>query len=74
LVVDEVAKALAADHATRNTTSAGGFDNVRGAGAIELCHWFEKIECTFGISECAGRNKVKFVAATLQGRALTWWN
>ncbi|GJT64294.1 putative reverse transcriptase domain-containing protein, partial [Tanacetum coccineum] len=24
--------------------------------------------------ECAARNKVKFAAATLQGRALTWWN
>ncbi|GJS23954.1 reverse transcriptase domain-containing protein [Tanacetum coccineum] len=43
-------------------------------GAIELCRWFEKIESTFGISECAERNKVKFAAATLQGRALTWWN
>ncbi|GJY72440.1 putative reverse transcriptase domain-containing protein [Tanacetum coccineum] len=43
-------------------------------GAIELCRWFEKIECTFGISECAERNKVKFAAATLQGRALTWWD
>ncbi|GJT36576.1 putative reverse transcriptase domain-containing protein [Tanacetum coccineum] len=43
-------------------------------GAIELCCWFEKIESTFGISECAKRNKVKFVVTTLQGRALTWWN
>ncbi|GKA40035.1 putative reverse transcriptase domain-containing protein [Tanacetum coccineum] len=43
-------------------------------GAIELCRWFEKMESTFGISECAERNKVKFAAATLQGRALTWWN
>ncbi|GJV49068.1 hypothetical protein Tco_1439280 [Tanacetum coccineum] len=40
-------------------------------GAIELCRWFEKMECTFGISECAERNKVKFAAATLQGRAYT---
>ncbi|GJT02236.1 hypothetical protein Tco_0823405 [Tanacetum coccineum] len=43
-------------------------------GAIELCRWFEKMESTFGISECAERSKVKFAAATLQGRALTWWN
>ncbi|GJZ54546.1 putative reverse transcriptase domain-containing protein, partial [Tanacetum coccineum] len=35
---------------------------------------FEKIESVFGISECAERSKVKFAAATLQGRALTWWN
>ncbi|GJU04588.1 putative reverse transcriptase domain-containing protein, partial [Tanacetum coccineum] len=75
LVSDEVAKALAADCATRNTMGAGGFGNVGGAeGAIELCRWFEKIECTFGISECAERNKVKFAATTFQGRALTWWN
>ncbi|GJV57047.1 putative reverse transcriptase domain-containing protein [Tanacetum coccineum] len=106
LVSDEVAKALAADRATRNTTGAGGPGNVEGAGnaggperaqqardctfssfmkcgptqfhgkegAIELCRWFEKMESTFGISECAERNKVKFAAATLQGRALTWWN
>ncbi|GJU03577.1 putative reverse transcriptase domain-containing protein [Tanacetum coccineum] len=26
-------------------------------GAIKLCRWFEKIECTFGISECAERNQ-----------------
>ncbi|GJX55572.1 putative reverse transcriptase domain-containing protein [Tanacetum coccineum] len=65
LVADEVAKALAVDRATRNTTGAGGPVNVKGA-AIELCRWFEKIECTFGISECAKRNKVKFAAATLQ--------
>ncbi|GJV07853.1 putative reverse transcriptase domain-containing protein, partial [Tanacetum coccineum] len=34
--------------------------------AIELCRWFEKIKYTFGINECAERNKVKFDAATLQ--------
>ncbi|GJR56276.1 putative reverse transcriptase domain-containing protein [Tanacetum coccineum] len=43
-------------------------------GAVELCRWFEKTESVFSISECAERNKVKFAAATLQGRALTWWN
>nr|GFC14483.1 hypothetical protein [Tanacetum cinerariifolium] len=43
-------------------------------GAIELCRWFEKSEMVFSISECAERNNVKFAAATLQGRALTWWN
>ncbi|GJX30443.1 putative reverse transcriptase domain-containing protein [Tanacetum coccineum] len=43
-------------------------------GAVGLCHWFEKMESTFGISECAERRKVKFATATLHGRALTWWN
>nr|GEY63945.1 putative reverse transcriptase domain-containing protein [Tanacetum cinerariifolium] len=98
LVADEVAKALAADRATRNTTGAGGSGNIGGAvnaggperaqpakdctfssfmkcgptqfhgkeGAIELFRWFEKIECTFRISECAERNKVKFSTSTLQ--------
>ncbi|GJY96848.1 putative reverse transcriptase domain-containing protein [Tanacetum coccineum] len=43
-------------------------------GAVELSRWFEKTKMVFGISECAEARKVKFVAATLQGRALTWWN
>ncbi|GKA59197.1 putative reverse transcriptase domain-containing protein [Tanacetum coccineum] len=43
-------------------------------GAVELCRWFEKTKSVFSISECAERNKVKFAVATLQGRALTWWN
>ncbi|GKA10986.1 putative reverse transcriptase domain-containing protein [Tanacetum coccineum] len=50
-------------------------DNFHGTeGAVELRRWFEKTEMTFGISECAEDKKVKFVAATLRGPALTWWN
>ncbi|GJR45398.1 putative reverse transcriptase domain-containing protein [Tanacetum coccineum] len=43
-------------------------------GAVGLCQWFEKLEYVFRISDCKERDKVKFVTATLQGRALTWWN
>ncbi|GJZ85364.1 hypothetical protein Tco_0650703 [Tanacetum coccineum] len=43
-------------------------------GVVELQRCFEKTESVFGISECAEGKKVKFVAATLQGPALTWWN
>ncbi|GKC47084.1 putative reverse transcriptase domain-containing protein, partial [Tanacetum coccineum] len=43
-------------------------------GAVELSRWFKKTKMVFGISECAKARKVKFAAATLQGRALTWWN
>ncbi|GJW95463.1 hypothetical protein Tco_0175135 [Tanacetum coccineum] len=43
-------------------------------GAVELCQWFKKTEMVFGISKCVEEKKVKFAAATLQGRALTWWN
>nr|GFC40358.1 putative reverse transcriptase domain-containing protein [Tanacetum cinerariifolium] len=42
--------------------------------AVGLCRWFERIESTFRISECAERRKVKFATATLYGRALTWCN
>ncbi|GJR59024.1 putative reverse transcriptase domain-containing protein [Tanacetum coccineum] len=42
-------------------------------GAVELRRWFEKTESVFKISECAEGKKVKFVAATLEGPALTWW-
>ncbi|GJS22856.1 putative reverse transcriptase domain-containing protein [Tanacetum coccineum] len=43
-------------------------------GAVKLRRWLEKTESIFGISECTEGMKVKFVAATLQGPALTWWN
>nr|GEZ48962.1 hypothetical protein [Tanacetum cinerariifolium] len=43
-------------------------------GAVELQRWFEKTECVFGINECTEGKKVKFIVATLQGPALTWWN
>ncbi|GKF68198.1 hypothetical protein Tco_0197877 [Tanacetum coccineum] len=43
-------------------------------GAVGLCQWFEKLESVFRISDCKEKNKVKFATATLQGRALTWWN
>ncbi|GJS00696.1 putative reverse transcriptase domain-containing protein [Tanacetum coccineum] len=42
-------------------------------GAVELRRWFEKTESVFEINECAEGKKVKFVAATLEGPALTWW-
>nr|GEW34758.1 hypothetical protein [Tanacetum cinerariifolium] len=43
-------------------------------GAFELYRWFEKSEMVFSISDYAERNKVKIADATLQYRALTWWN
>ncbi|GJS20005.1 putative reverse transcriptase domain-containing protein [Tanacetum coccineum] len=42
-------------------------------GVVELRWWFEKTESVFEISECVKGKKVKFVAATLEGPALTWW-
>nr|GEZ75872.1 hypothetical protein [Tanacetum cinerariifolium] len=43
-------------------------------GVVGLVRWFENMENTFEISECAEVRKVKFTTATLHGRALTWWN
>nr|GEV59219.1 reverse transcriptase domain-containing protein [Tanacetum cinerariifolium] len=39
-------------------------------GDIKLCRWFEKSEMVFSISDCAERNKVKFIAATLQDEGI----
>ncbi|GJU32941.1 putative reverse transcriptase domain-containing protein [Tanacetum coccineum] len=53
---------------------AGGA-GASGAGpAAPKITWFEKLESVFQISDCKERDKVKFATATLQGRALTWWN
>ncbi|GJT34559.1 hypothetical protein Tco_0924978 [Tanacetum coccineum] len=41
---------------------------------LKLLGWFEKLESVFRISDCREKDKVKFATATLQGRALTWWN
>ncbi|GJT67443.1 putative reverse transcriptase domain-containing protein [Tanacetum coccineum] len=73
LISDRMAAALAQDRATRgNTNGAGGSGgnfrgNAGGQGGAPPAR-------EYTISECAERNKVKFDAATLQGRALTWWN
>ncbi|GJU00130.1 putative reverse transcriptase domain-containing protein [Tanacetum coccineum] len=71
LVADEVAKALAADRTTRNTTGTGGPGNVGGAGNVGGPKRAQLTkDYTFSsfmkISECVERNKVKFAAATLQ--------
>nr|GEX55013.1 retrotransposon protein, putative, Ty3-gypsy subclass [Tanacetum cinerariifolium] len=42
--------------------------------AVGLCQSVEKLESVFLISDCKEMDKVKFATATLQGRALTWWN
>nr|GFA15516.1 hypothetical protein [Tanacetum cinerariifolium] len=60
--------AIAAERARH--ANARGSGPVRGQDAAPaVC------ECTFvRISECAEGKKVKFVATTLQGPTLTWWN
>nr|GEU38317.1 hypothetical protein [Tanacetum cinerariifolium] len=43
-------------------------------GVVGLSCWFKKMESVFEIIKCAEENKVKFVACTLEGHALMWWN
>nr|GEZ22549.1 hypothetical protein [Tanacetum cinerariifolium] len=48
---------------------------IRGnEGAVGLIRWIKKTEMVFTVSKCTEANKVVFAAATLQDRALTWWN
>ncbi|GKD63122.1 putative reverse transcriptase domain-containing protein [Tanacetum coccineum] len=42
-------------------------------GAVKLRRWFKKTKSVFKISKCVEGKKVKFVAATLEGPALTGW-
>nr|GEV74031.1 hypothetical protein [Tanacetum cinerariifolium] len=68
LVFDEVAKALAADRATRNTTGVGGSGNVggpRNAGGPKRAQLAK--DCTFS-------SFMKCGPTQFHGRALTWWN
>ncbi|GKA38935.1 putative reverse transcriptase domain-containing protein [Tanacetum coccineum] len=50
-----------------------GQDTAPAVRVVELQRWSEKTKSVFEISECAEGKKVKFVAATLEGLALTWW-
>nr|GEZ36584.1 hypothetical protein [Tanacetum cinerariifolium] len=63
--------AIAAERARHANAGNNASGSGPARGAVELRRWFEKMEMTFGISECAKDKKVKFAAATLRGPALT---
>nr|GEX89073.1 retrovirus-related Pol polyprotein from transposon 17.6 [Tanacetum cinerariifolium] len=69
MVKENVDAAIAAERARILLQSL-----IRSSRPVKLQKWFEKTENVFGISECAEGKKIKFVDATLQGPALTWWN
>nr|GEU39305.1 hypothetical protein [Tanacetum cinerariifolium] len=75
LINQGVADALAARDADR---SMNGDDNHNlgwgTEGVVGLMQWFEKIKTVFHISNCTAACQIKFVAYTLQGIVLTWWN
>ncbi|GJY00969.1 putative reverse transcriptase domain-containing protein [Tanacetum coccineum] len=74
LIADEVKKALDIDRATRNTSSVGGSGNVGGAGGPERAQQGKDYTFSSFINCGPTQFYVKFAAATLQGRALSWWN
>nr|GFC86219.1 putative reverse transcriptase domain-containing protein [Tanacetum cinerariifolium] len=79
LVQDGIAAAIRdeRERVKREATRAKGpvRDPFHGTeGAVGLVRWFEKMENTFEISECAEVRKIKFATSTLHARALTWWN
>ncbi|GKD70643.1 reverse transcriptase domain-containing protein, partial [Tanacetum coccineum] len=43
-------------------------------GAIVLTCWIEKIESVHDMSGCSIDQKVKYIAGSFMGKALTWWN
>nr|GEV31883.1 hypothetical protein [Tanacetum cinerariifolium] len=68
LVADQVAKALAANRATRNTMGAGGSGTVEGAGNAGRPKRAKLAkDCTFS-------NFIKCGPTQFHGRDLTWWN
>nr|GEW23629.1 putative reverse transcriptase domain, ribonuclease H-like domain, aspartic peptidase domain protein [Tanacetum cinerariifolium] len=73
LITQRVNIALEAKRASR--ANEGGKEATQMKQEAKIGHLqFVNSKMVFSISDCSERNKVKFVAATLQGRALTWWN
>nr|GEV99899.1 reverse transcriptase domain-containing protein [Tanacetum cinerariifolium] len=72
MITSRINAALTVDRARRENCNPTVFHGTKGA--VELQRWFEKTKSVFRISECVEGKKVMFVAAALQGPALTWWN
>ncbi|GJV21023.1 reverse transcriptase domain-containing protein [Tanacetum coccineum] len=43
-------------------------------GAVVYTRWIEKMELVQDISCCGDNQKVKYIAGSFVGKALTWWN
>ncbi|GJY90260.1 putative reverse transcriptase domain-containing protein [Tanacetum coccineum] len=43
-------------------------------GAVVLTRWIEKMESVHDMSGCSNDQKVKYIAGSFKGTALTWWN
>ncbi|GKF14948.1 hypothetical protein Tco_0056410 [Tanacetum coccineum] len=46
----------------------------RKGGSVVYTCWIEKIESVYDMSGCGDNQKVKYIAGSFVGKALTWWN
>nr|GFA09386.1 putative reverse transcriptase domain-containing protein [Tanacetum cinerariifolium] len=69
IIRDQVVASMAEFMANMNRKASGA-----GAGGAEAGGAWVYLQSVFRISDCKEKDKVKFATATLQGRALTWWN
>ncbi|GJT65975.1 putative reverse transcriptase domain-containing protein [Tanacetum coccineum] len=54
--------------------ACGPRDFDRTGGAVALTRWIEKMESVIDNSGCLANQRVKYVASSFIGKALTWWN
>ncbi|GJS20678.1 hypothetical protein Tco_0449310 [Tanacetum coccineum] len=43
-------------------------------GVVVLTRWIKKMENVQDMSGCSNDQKVKYIAGSFMGKALTWWN
>ncbi|GKD74679.1 putative reverse transcriptase domain-containing protein, partial [Tanacetum coccineum] len=43
-------------------------------GVVVLTRWIEKMKSVHDMSGCSNDQKVKYIAGSFMGKALTWWN
>ncbi|GJU44153.1 putative reverse transcriptase domain-containing protein [Tanacetum coccineum] len=54
--------------------ACGPRDFDRTGGEVTLTKWIEKMESVIDNSRCLANQRVKCVASSFIGKALTWWN
>ncbi|GJY57767.1 hypothetical protein Tco_0457659 [Tanacetum coccineum] len=54
--------------------ACGPRDFYGTGGAVALTRWIEKMESVIDNSGCLANQRVKYVASSFIGKALTWWN
>ncbi|GJU59328.1 putative reverse transcriptase domain-containing protein [Tanacetum coccineum] len=73
MIKESVDASIAAERARQANTGNNASGSGQARGAVELRRWFEKMEMTFGISECA-EDKKFCLAEELQRMKNKLWN